>query len=97
MAFRFIYRSHWYVVIVCNPGMVMSSTRTKNFDEKRKVQQKLEPLGANPFIMVLDSLGETHSSAVSKIRLVRLVLGCRIKLYICGGQRWWRVRLQRLQ
>ncbi len=61
-------RSHWYVVVVCNPGLVMSSTRTKNFEEKREVQQKLEPQGANPFIMVLDSLGGTHSSAVSKIR-----------------------------
>lgn len=58
------------MVIVCNPGMVLSTTRTRNFEEKREEQQKLEPHGANPFVMVLDSLGGTHSSAVSRIRLV---------------------------
>jgi hypothetical protein len=52
--------------------MVLSAKRTRNFEEKREEQQKLEPQGANPFIMVLDSLGGSHSSAVSKIRLVFL-------------------------
>ena len=61
--------SHWYVVIVCNPGYVLSATREKEFEKKRSYQKNYgETKGNNPFIMVLDSLGGSHSTAVSKIR-----------------------------
>jgi len=61
--------SHWYLVIVCNPGHVLSQSREKDFEKKRKYQKDVEETkGRNPFIMVLDSLGGSHSTAVSKIR-----------------------------
>ena len=47
----------------------MSQSREKDFEAKRSYQQKYgETRGFNPFIMVLDSLGGSHSSAVSRIR-----------------------------
>jgi hypothetical protein len=56
-------------VIVCNPGHVLSQSREKDYEAKRTYQQKYgETKGNNPFIMVLDSLGGSHSTAVSKIR-----------------------------
>ncbi len=86
----FCFRLHWYLLIVCNHGMVLSAKRTKHYEEKREEQQKLESMvfslcqilkilalkaflfyieqGGNPFIMVLDSMEGTHSSAVNKIR-----------------------------
>ncbi len=60
---------HWYLVVVCNHGYVLSTTRERDYDAKRSYQQKYgESKGFNPFIMVLDSLGGTHSTAISKIR-----------------------------
>ena len=61
--------SHWYLVIVCNPGHVLSATRDRDFEKKRSYQKEMgETKGRNPFIMVLDSLGGSHSTAVSKMR-----------------------------
>ena len=69
LVFPICEESHWYLVIVCNPGHVLSQSREKDFDSKRAYQQKYgETRGFNPFIMVLDSLGGSHSTAVSKIR-----------------------------
>jgi len=69
LVFPICEESHWYLVIVCNPGHVLSQSREKDFETKRSYQQKYgETKGYNPFIMVLDSLGGNHSSAISKIR-----------------------------
>ena len=69
LIFPICEESHWYLVIVCNPGHVLSQTREKDFETKRSYQQKYgETRGFNPFIMVLDSLGGSHSTAVAKIR-----------------------------
>merc|ERR1712072_701443 len=69
LIFPICEESHWYLVIVCNPGHVLSQSREKDFEAKRSYQQKYgETRGFNPFIMVLDSLGGSHSSAVSRIR-----------------------------
>jgi len=69
LIFPICEESHWYLVIVCNPGHVLSQSREKDFEAKRSYQQKYgETRGFNPFIMVLDSLGGNHSSAVSRIR-----------------------------
>ena len=69
LVFPICEESHWYLVIVCNPGHVLSQSREKDFETKRSYQQKYgQTKGYNPFIMVLDSLGGNHSSAISKIR-----------------------------
>ena len=69
LIFPICEESHWYLVIVCNPGHVLSQSREKDFETKRSYQQKYgETRGYNPFIMVLDSLGGSHSTAISKIR-----------------------------
>ena len=69
LVFPICEESHWYLVIVCNPGHVLSQSREKDFETKRSYQQKYgETRGYNPFIMVLDSLGGSHSTAISKIR-----------------------------
>ena len=69
LIFPICEESHWYLVIVCNPGHVLSATRDKDFEAKRSYQQKYgETKGHNPFLMVLDSLGGSHSTALSKIR-----------------------------
>ena len=58
LIFPICEESHWYLVIVCNHGYVISKTREKQFDAKRSYQQNIgETKGFNPFIMVLDSLG----------------------------------------
>jgi len=59
---------HWFVIIVCNPGLVLSQKRQADFEVARKKQQKLEGRGVNPFLLVLDSLSGTHSTALNKIR-----------------------------
>ena len=53
------FHTHRYLVIVCNPGHVLSQSREKDFEKKRKYQKDVEETkGRNPFIMVLDSLGK---------------------------------------
>jgi len=47
---------HWYLIIVCNPGLV--GKRTEDYQEKSLV----------PSIMVLDSLGSSHKKSVERIR-----------------------------
>merc|ERR1712223_927529 len=69
LIFPICEESHGNLVIVGNAGKVLSQSREKDFEAKRSYQQKYgETKGFNPFIMVLDSLGGSHSTAVSKIR-----------------------------
>ncbi len=56
------------MVIVCNPGQVLSQKTNEDFEKERKLQQKLEKKGVNPFLLVLDSLSSSHSNALNKIR-----------------------------
>ena len=64
----FFSREHWFVIIVCNPGLVLSQKRQADFEVARRNQQKFEKNGINPFFLVLDSLSGTHSTALNKIR-----------------------------
>ena len=67
--FRSLFRrEHWFVIIVCNPGLVLSQKRQADFENARRQQRKLENKGVNPFFLVLDSLSATHSTALNKIR-----------------------------
>jgi len=59
---------HWYVIIVCNPGQVLSQKKDKDFEQERRRQVKLEGRGCDPFLLVLDSLPNTHSTALNRIR-----------------------------
>ena len=62
------FSEHWYVIIVCNPGQVLSQKKDKDFEQERRRQVKLEGRGCNPFLLVLDSLPNTHSTALNRIR-----------------------------
>lgn len=59
---------HWFVIIVCNPGQVLSQKNNSDFEKERRRQMKLEGRGCDPFLLVLDSLNSTHSTALSRIR-----------------------------
>ena len=45
---KFFFNTYRYLVIVCNPGHVLSQSSEKDIEGATK---------CNPFIMVLDSLG----------------------------------------
>ena len=47
--------SHWYVIIICNPGSI----------SKNSIEMEIS---GKPYFLVLDSLGETHSDAVALLR-----------------------------
>ena len=68
MKHLYVFREHWYLIIVCNPGFVLSQKRRPDFERAREKQQKTEGQGSNPFLMILDSLSGTHSTASNKIR-----------------------------
>ena len=57
------------MVIVCNPGHVLTlSSKSEEYKKERRKQLKHEGKGVNPFVLVLDSLSTSHSNALNKIR-----------------------------
>jgi len=55
---------HWYLIIVCNPGLVCKITYENMRDNRNVLNRK----GLTPNIIVLDSLGSSHKMSVEKIR-----------------------------
>ena len=64
LLFPICEEDHWYLIIVCNPGIIDVQDRiTTNVSTGRKLEKELAPS-----ILLFDSLGLTQPSAVSKIR-----------------------------